>query len=1746
MRTLADAARLVADAASSEREEARLEARAAAARVLPRLVLFGALPPSSLPTLVAARRFLDNPSAKPASVDRKLLRLAGYLLQVAAGEGSAGTPVPFSPLVGGAQPPRAVDIYEPSALDAVWAHARSGSDGVEATDPPTNNNDDRGAAAAAAAAARVAPHQRAAAFRALAALSRSSLVADAAAASAGGGDITLVSHLMAAAATTLDRADAARRRGPSAPRGLLGGASRDAAERLAALERTAAARTALCASRVGLPRAVLSAKMAPRAFGLVNSPDALCARHALAVAAAAAREAPRAYAEALAGLLEVNVQQFRSTGSLAGLADPAAAAALEDARQSLAEAVSAAAAAAAAGEGAGGEKSSGKSLTLPSAPSRPIRPSKDALLLKGEARCVNAIDAWARVYLARGCGAVIHVGGYGAGGGSTTTATNPFWETLTILACCDRSNIVSMEAIRALCGAGEPSAADALKPAGGKRAAPQVDEAREQRGAAAAVAAWRLLLSRAEDEAPGCCVVPSAGGAVAAEVAAQFSAARAARRLPETPALARLCADPEEEEERQRQALMALVQRRQEAAGGGNGGGGKALPAAPAASGGPLSPAAAAALAYVAERQQQQQQQWQQGRQQGQGGGADAAEEGPLGAALAAVLPELPPPAGPLTLIGAIAQRLLAALAPGASQASMCSASRAVAALAEARARAAAAARSRDEREAALGSPTVRAVLGALEDRVLAVARGDAGGPVASGSGAAAAPAAHLRSLALSALLWFQVLPGGGGEAQGAGAGTAAPPPPARLPPARVTEWLSSGGGSVAPAVRGIFADPWPEDVVASFLHQLHRRLVAAPAAAPYLLACAAAACAAAPSRVRHEQLHAMWDLCMRQGGVGGGPQQQASSSSSPAIPSPGAAAAVRAALARLSAPLPAVAQPPSAAAPEVKAFAAREEVGHWALARSAAWWLGENANYACGEFAWAPRRVPEELADALADWGGGKAQRDKKKKKKSGRGNGFGGVDSSGSDSDSDHSDDAASRRRRRQRQRHERDQPPPVLPAGQELLASAAATTNPLLTAVVAHLQRALVAGGTWEVRVSAAQALAKVAVRSGEPFRVQCYALLSAAAPGARAGLGSGGAEQQQQQQDERKASSSSDAGGGGAKRDLAIANPPPSQLHHQTHRGADPLGVAAAVAPALEVLDALYSAEAVVEALVRQYGRRRRAWPRAALGSLERRNRALLAAVLERVCFVPQDLFWPLGALARDVLKGRWDGEESTDEEEAEGEEGEGGERRSGGGEVIIATGEGVEEQLEAERQRLAQLELEKKKKEEEEQEQKRIQQQEEEERRQQQAAGGYADSDDSDAPPAAAQRAAAANRLAGQLQGYDYNPNAVADADEPSSAAAAAASSSQLPALRGTALYDFAPEDDDEVGVAEGESLRVEWEQGGWMQVVRADGASGLVPSSYVRLEEGGGGGGGGGQAARDAAADDEDDDEEIGDDDDSEVAAARLTRMASAAAGRRGSGELAAAVGFQRRATTTTMGGGGGGGGYGGGYAADDFDAEDDRLGEREDREAGAVDIAMAVGRLGNESAELGRAEGRLEELEQQGRGAAAANLPQLMALHESIEATVSRMDALAGPLGSDGRAMRRRLRARGLEMLERVELLRVGGGGGAGGATPPGGATPRGGEGAFDGGYGGAAGGAGPSAVSPRTAAGGGAGGAAASGSAAGVVAFAFSAEADGELSVSPGDRVAVEAEVDGWYSVVRESDGARGLIPASYVEMA
>lgn len=63
------------------------------------------------------------------------------------------------------------------------------------------------------------------------------------------------------------------------------------------------------------------------------------------------------------------------------------------------------------------------------------------------------------------------------------------------------------------------------------------------------------------------------------------------------------------------------------------------------------------------------------------------------------------------------------------------------------------------------------------------------------------------------------------------------------------------------------------------------------------------------------------------------------------------------------------------------------------------------------------------------------------------------------------------------------------------------------------------------------------------------------------------------------------------------------------------------------------------ELVVDQLLSKYGPKRSAWPKKLLKNLEERNAALSGAIIERVGFVPKELFWPLGLSAKELITSR---------------------------------------------------------------------------------------------------------------------------------------------------------------------------------------------------------------------------------------------------------------------------------------------------------------------------------------------------------------------------------------------------------------------------------------------------------------------------------------------------------------------------
>ena len=226
-----------------------------------------------------------------------------------------------------------------------------------------------------------------------------------------------------------------------------------------------------------------------------------------------------------------------------------------------------------------------------------------------------------------------------------------------------------------------------------------------------------------------------------------------------------------------------------------------------------------------------------------------------------------------------------------------------------------------------------------------------------------------------------------------------------------------------------------------------------------------------------------------------------------------GRAAVLAAVLDVLSAPPPPTALPrPGTAADGAEAArAAKEEDGWTAFVATAVWWLGEHANHLCDEYC--GRKLPPLAADGTS--GGGK---------------GSGAAAAAA---------------------------------AGPQLL-RAYGGRKPMLSHII-DAQHSLALTGVWQLRLAAVRALAKLGVRSGEPYRLRCYSLL--------AGLGGGG-------------------GSGGA---------------------ADPLGLQAATRPALALLDKVYSTQAVLERLWQQQGGDVEGWPPEVLASLQKRSRDLTLQV-----------------------------------------------------------------------------------------------------------------------------------------------------------------------------------------------------------------------------------------------------------------------------------------------------------------------------------------------------------------------------------------------------------------------------------------------------------------------------------------------------------------------------------------------------
>ncbi|GLI65416.1 hypothetical protein VaNZ11_008982, partial [Volvox africanus] len=551
----------------------------------------------------------------------------------------------------------------------------------------------------------------------------------------------------------------------------------------------------------------------------------------------------------------------------------------------------------------------------------------------------------------------------------------------------------------------------------------------------------------------------------------------------------------------------------------------------------------------------------------------------------------------------------------------------------------------------------------------------------------------------------------------------------------------SHGGFTAPPIARYTFADPWPDCLLVEVLGVLARRLRCTAGMPPeVVLELAGALAAGSPSGMPREALQALWDLA------------------------PGPLAA-RAALQLLSAPLPPLCQPPAAAAVEVKSMAAQAEMAFNNLKAMAACWLGEHVNSIAGEYAWKPWETPMTTGSADGTSATESAAPEALEGQNAASKAPHGGNKRKGAG-------DAGSADALQAGPGTDVGVCNPEAPTAR--MAEAAVTHSPLLSMSIAQLNRAQLTGAPV-VRVAAAQALAKLAVRSGEPYRIQCYSLLAAAV--GRIGGVCGGAV-------------------------------------------ADPLGLASVVSPALEVLDAMYAGELVLERHVTLYGSRARDWPGTALESLRRRHEWLLTTIGCAVCAVPRDLFLPLGPRSRRLLFPNDKEDAEEDARNAAAAEAQQQHVQYGDQQNYDESGQPYQYDYSmAEQYDYGDY-------------YNNGSQQEQEQ------PDSYGQQHD----PLArydftGQKAAAAVELnwgAEQPGAYDGVDDAAAVAE----------------ARPAVVLYSFQAESEGEVSVSVGDSVRVVHDLGEWFQVLTSGGQQGLVPASYIQLldeQQGADGGAGRGQ-----------------------------------------------------------------------------------------------------------------------------------------------------------------------------------------------------------------------------------------------------------------------------------------------------------
>ncbi|KHN16707.1 hypothetical protein glysoja_002804 [Glycine soja] len=163
---------------------------------------------------------------------------------------------------------------------------------------------------------------------------------------------------------------------------------------------------------------------------------------------------------------------------------------------------------------------------------------------------------------------------------------------------------------------------------------------------------------------------------------------------------------------------------------------------------------------------------------------------------------------------------------------------------------------------------------------------------------------------------------------------------------------------------------------------------------------------------------------------------------------------------------------------------------------------------------------------------------------------------------------------------------------------MVAAASSRNPTLAGALTRLQRCAF-NGSWEIRIIAAQALTTMAIRSGEPFRLQIYEFLHT--------LAQGGIQSQFS--------------------DMHLSN--------GEDQGASGTGLGVLLSPMIKVLDEMYRAQDDLIKEIRNHDNAKKEWTDDELKKLYETHERLLDLV-SLFCYVPRTKYLPLGPISAKLI------------------------------------------------------------------------------------------------------------------------------------------------------------------------------------------------------------------------------------------------------------------------------------------------------------------------------------------------------------------------------------------------------------------------------------------------------------------------------------------------------------------------------